>query len=113
MTRRRFIYDPQTKGMVEVSVDHRAPQRQAPHVRGDLEDYTSPVTGLVVHGRRGRRDDLKRHGCRPYEGRQAEQREADRQRAYAEQKSDARLHEAASRAFHSLSPQKRRALEST
>lgn len=38
-----------------------------PTVRGDLPEYTSPVTGLAVRGRRQREEDLRRSGCRPYE----------------------------------------------
>lgn len=34
---------------------------------GDLPDYTSPVDGRVVSGKRARREDLIRNGCVEYE----------------------------------------------
>jgi hypothetical protein len=117
MSRKRYIYDPNathadgSKGaMVEVSTDYNQPPRDLHYVRGDTPGYLSVASGLWVDGARARREDLKRTGCRPYEGREAEDREAARQRAYAEQKSDAKLHERAERAFAQLSPEKRRHL---
>ena len=116
MPRRKFIYDPEathadgSKGaMVEVDISHQQPPR-VHYVRGDTPGYLSVASGLWVDGARARREDLKRTGCRPYEGRAAEDKEAARQRAYAEQKSDAKLQERAERAFSQLSPEKRRAL---
>lgn len=108
--RRRWIQMP-GGDLIEVTPDYQAPKREAPHVIADLPDYESPIDGRVVHGRKGRRDDLKRHGCREWAGREQEEKEAARQRAYNEQRSDERLHEAASRAYHQLDPQKRRILE--
>lgn len=115
--RRKFVYDPDalhadgSRGaMVEVSTDYN----QAPRghfVQPDLPGYQSPVTGLWVEGRKQRREDLKRTGSRPYEGRAQEQKEANRQRAYAEQASERRLDETARRAYYQLSPDKRRSLE--
>lgn len=116
MTRKRYIWDPEApdafggKGaMVEVDPTYNQPPR-VHYVRGDTPGYLSVASGLWVDGARARREDLKRTGCRPYEGRAAEDKEAARQRAYAEQKSDAKLHERAERAFSQLSPEKRRAL---
>ena len=39
----------------------------APMVRGDLEDYVSPVTGRLISGRRQRAEDLKQAGCVEYD----------------------------------------------
>ena len=97
--------------LVLVSSDFQNAKPVAPAVFGDLPDYTSPVDGTVVHGRRGRRHDLARSNCRPYEGREAEAREANRQRAYDEQRQDSRLDAAARTAYAQLSPEKRRAIE--
>lgn len=44
-------------------VGHNMPP-QRPYYTPDLSPYRSPVTGKVVDGRRERREDLKRHGCR-------------------------------------------------
>ena len=77
---------------------------------GDLPDYTSPVDDRVVHGRKGRREDLKRSGCRPYEGRASEAKEAERQKGYIEKAQDHRIEEAARHAYAQLSPDKKRIL---
>lgn len=81
------------------------------YVQGDLQGYVSPVNGKWVEGRTARRDDLARTHSRPWEGMENEKREADRQRKYSEDKSEKRLDEAARRAYHQLSPAKRRTLE--
>lgn len=84
--RRRYVYDSTTGEMVE-----RAPRRaQALHfIQDDLPGYESPTTGLWIEGRRARREDLKRSGCRPYEGFAAEKKEADKVRAEADRRLDA------------------------
>lgn len=41
--------------------------RNAPAVLPDIEDYTSPVDGKLVSGRKQRREDLKRNGCVEYD----------------------------------------------
>lgn len=41
--------------------------RAWPHVISDLPAYESPITGKWVHGRRARREDLKRNGCIEYD----------------------------------------------
>ena len=104
--RRKFVWDAKLRAMVEVSTDYR--QRVAPDVWGDIPDYVSPVTGLVVSGRKQRREDLRRTGSRPWEGMEQEQKEAARQRQYADERSDRRLEDAAQRAFHQLDPARRR-----
>jgi len=80
------------------------------YVIPDLPDYESPVDGSVVHGRRGRRYDLARTGCRPYEGREQEEREAGRHRQYDDQKFDRKLDESVGRAYAQMHPDKRRLL---
>lgn len=74
------------------------------------QEYISPATGKVIGTQRARIDDLKRSGCRPYEGFDAETKQAARVRADHEKKSDAKLHDDVSRAFYQLSPDKRRHL---
>lgn len=102
--RRRYV---QINGeLVEVSHDY-VPEPRSPMVFGDLPEYQSPVTGLIVAGRRARREDLKRTRSRPYEGFEQESKEAARQRGYQEQKLDASLTRAASEAFYQLPPKKR------
>lgn len=74
-------------------------------------EYISPTSGKPITTHRARVDDLKRTHSRPYEGFEAEKKESDRKVAYEEKKSDAKLEEATRRAYHSLSPDKRRALD--
>lgn len=82
----------------------------APIVHGDLPGYQSPVTGKWIEGRTARRDDLARNNCRPWEGKDAEVKEAQRQLAHEERQSDARLEATAQSAYSQLSPEKRKIL---
>lgn len=105
MSRRRWVY---VEGeAIEVGADY-APEPKGPLVFGDLPSYQSPIDNHWVDGRVARREDLKRNGCRPWEGRAMEEKEAGRQRAYADQKLDSRMEETARRAFHQLHPNVRR-----
>jgi hypothetical protein len=95
--RRRYRYDPNLKKLVEIV---EAPARRVvPHVSGDLPAYQSPASGKWVDGRRARREDLKRTGCRPWEGLGSEKRAADAYWADIAKKSDSKLEEAAHRAW--------------
>lgn len=42
-------------------------ETSAPYIMSDVPDYTSPVDGRLVSGRKQRREDLKRHGCVEYD----------------------------------------------
>lgn len=108
--RRRYVWSPEANALVEVPTSWSQPPR-GHFVQPDLPGYTSPVTGLWVEGRKARREDLKRTGSRPWEGREQEQKEADRRRAYVEQANERRLDETARRAYYQLDPTKRRILE--
>lgn len=108
--RRRYVWSPELKRLVEIGVNARTEQR-APLIMPDLPGYVSPVTGLWVEGRKQRREDLKRTGSRPFEGFEQERKESARRLAHTEQASDRRLEERAREIFHQLSPEKRRVLE--
>ena len=108
MTRRRYV---QVNGeLVEVSPDY-TPEPRGPMIFGDLPEYVSPATGLVIAGRRARREDFARTGTRPWEGLAAEKQEAARRAQYAERALDASLTRAASEAFYQLPPSKRDTLK--
>lgn len=112
MPRRRWVWDPKQNELVEVSTDYNPPPPPRTHfVIPDTPDYQSPVSGLIVSGRRQRRNDLARTGCRPWEGMAAERKEAERRKQYAEQRQEQRLDHAARSAYCQLSPEKRRILE--
>lgn len=108
--RRRWVWDPKLKELVEVDPYARTEQ-VAPMIVGDLPGYQSPVSGAWIEGRKARRNDLARTGSRPWEGMESERREAARRVAHEEQRRDMKLDEAARRAYHQLSPSKRRAVE--
>lgn len=80
-------------------------------VRPDIEPYESPIDGRVINSRVQRAEDLKRNGCRPYEGREQEQKEVDRQRAYAEAKRNEQLEASAHNAFNNMPRAAQRAIE--
>lgn len=67
------------------------PEADGPLVVPDLPGYVSPVTGLWVEGRRARREDLKRTGSRPYEGREQELKEIARRRQYEQREMEAKV----------------------
>lgn len=107
--RTRYIQDRETGELIAASEYHAA-RKSMHYVMPDLPDYESPIDGRVVHGRAGRREDLRRHGCRPWEGREAEAAEAARQRAYDAQRAEQSLERAARTAYAQLSPKQRREL---
>lgn len=83
--RRRYVYDPASKELVEVS----ARRSQALHfIQPDLPGYESPVTGKWIEGRKARREDLLRTNSRPWEGREQEVKEANKIVAERERKLD-------------------------
>lgn len=85
----------------------------APSLSPDIANwdaYVSPASGKLITSKAQRREDMARTNSRPWEGMASEQQEAKRRKAYMEQKQDAQLHEAASRAFYQLPEQKRREL---
>lgn len=74
------------------------------------QGYVSTVSGKFIDSKRARTEDLKRSGCRPYEGFQQEAKEVARQNAYEEKKSDVKLDAAVRTAYSQLSPEKRAVL---
>jgi hypothetical protein len=106
--RRRYVYDPARKELVETA----ARQSQALHfIQPDLPGYESPTTGKWIEGRKARREDLKRSGCRPYEGFAQEKREADKVRAENDRRLDHATGEAVERAWAQFPSRMRRVLE--
>lgn len=83
----------------------------APYGIVDIPAYVSPTTGKWINSRKQRTEDLKESGCRPWEGMEQEQKEADRQKAYREEKEDQALTKSAEIAFAQMEPEKRRILE--
>ena len=110
VVRARYVFDEKTGKMVQVAANLRQPSRGT-LIMGDLPDYVSPVTGLVVHGRAGRREDLKRTNSRPWEGRAMEEKYAAKARDEQARKMDHAVGETAREVYQQLPPRKRRLLE--
>jgi len=70
----------------------------------------SPASGKYITSKKARLDDMARTGCRPYEGFSSETKEARKRVKEQETKSDAKLHDAVSRAYHALPPSKKKVL---
>lgn len=85
--RRRYVYDPDLGRMVEVNTSYTQ-ERVSPDIHFDIPEYVSPTSGKLISSRRDRREDLKRSGCRPYEGREQEIKEANRYRQEQDRKLD-------------------------
>ncbi len=89
--RGRFKYDPASGEYISAydwHVKYGRKEIRTHYVQGDLEPYQSPIDDTVINSRRGQRYDLEKNGCRIYEGREAEQKEADRHNAYKQAASD-------------------------
>ncbi len=95
--RRRYRWDASVGAMVEVALQRA--RIDAPFVQADLPPYESPIDGHIVDGRRARREDLKRSGCRPYEGFDQEKKEADKVQAANERQMDQLAEKMAHRAW--------------
>ena len=77
----RYKQDPETGKFISAYDWHKkyGKKVQRTHfVRGDIDPYESPVTGEIIGSRRQQQYDLESTGNRLYEGRQAEQKEANR-----------------------------------
>lgn len=96
--RLRMRWNPELGELVEIPIDAATAPSSAV-VWDDLPGYTSPVTGLWVEGRRQRRNDLKATGSRPWEGREQEQKEANKRKAENERQLDNLAEKMAHRAW--------------
>jgi hypothetical protein len=71
------------------------------------EAYESPASGKIITSKKEREMDFKNTKTRPYEGREQEQKEIDRQKAYAEKELDDKVDKTVRQAWASLSPTKK------
>lgn len=107
--RRRYVWDPVRQELVEAA----ARKSQALHfIQPDLPGYESPIDGRWIEGRRDRRNDLARSGCRPYEGREQEQKEANKVTAARERQMDQLAEKMAHRAWDMAPERVRRVFRS-
>lgn len=91
----RYKAHPETGEMVPDYMWHQLGmlprQKSGVYIQKDYEPYQSPITGEVISGRRQRRYDLDKHGCRPYEGRHSETTEAEGYRRHQDERLDEAL----------------------
>ena len=73
----------------------------------DFPAYESPASGKMITSRNERREDMKRTGSRPWEGKESELKEAARQKAYEDAKDDAKLDHTVRTAWAALPPAKK------
>ena len=78
-----------------------------------MPEYYSPIDNKPILTPRQRREDFKRNNARPYEGREQEQKEANRRKEEIEAKQDKALERAVTETYYQLPPEKRRILEKT
>ena len=81
----------------------------APMAIVDIPAYESPSSGKWITSRAERREDFKRTGCRPWEGKAAEQKEAGRKQAYTEAAQDKALDHTVRTAWANLPDSKKTA----
>lgn len=84
----------------------------APMMRADIapwDAYESPATGKTISSYAQRREDMKASGCRDWEGRDSEARNASRQKGYEEAALDVKLDTTVRTAWANLSPEKKAA----
>jgi putative FmdB family regulatory protein len=53
-----------------------------------MEPFISPASGKPIETERARREDMKRSGCRPWEGLEQEKKEVERKKKYNDEKLD-------------------------
>jgi len=71
----RFKMDEATGKFIsthEWNKKYYVPKVKTHYIQGDIEPYTSPVDGKVIHSRKDNREDLLRNDCRQWEGTQQE-----------------------------------------
>ena len=61
--RTRYIQDPDTHELIEVSADYVRPRADGLLIIPDIAPYQSVITGETIGGRAQHREHLKMHGC--------------------------------------------------
>ena len=73
----------------------------------DIPAYESPATGKWITSRSERKEDLKRSGCREWEGMEAEKQEAENRKKYEDEAQDKALDHVVRQAWADLPPSKK------
>lgn len=83
---------------------------EAPAVQTDLPGYQSPIDGRWIEGRRARTEDLKRNGCRPWEGMDSERKEAVKRADAADAEFGKKIEAGVAEVYNGMSAESQRAL---
>ena len=75
--------------------------------------YQSPIDGKAITTKQARIEDMRRNGCRPWEGLEQERKVAQQRAAEEEKQHDKKLEEAVVGAWHSLSGEQKKVLEAS
>ena len=97
MRRGRFIQDPETGNMVPANEFQRPEPKRSNLPTPMIQVFTpgrSPITGEWLETKRQMNEDMKRHGCREYEGFESEQKVANQWQAEQEKKFNKEMGEA-------------------
>lgn len=83
---------------------------EAPAVHADLPGYQSPIDGRWIEGRSARTEDLKRNGCRPWEGMETERKEAIKRADAADAEFSKKIESGIAEVYNGMSAESQRAL---
>lgn len=83
---------------------------EAAAIQADLPGYQSPIDGRWIEGKRARMEDMKRNGCRPWEGMESEKKEAQRRAEYADKDYEKGLEAQIMNTYNNMSAEKQRLL---
>lgn len=97
---KRYVYDPETKKMIEVQMQPRS----AVHlIMPDIPDFVSPIDKTIINGRAGLREHNKRHRVTNVADYKETWKKAEQQREAILRGEDRRRTERIVRAFNDLS----------
>ena len=77
-------------------------EKQAHFIQGEIEPYISQTTNQVITSRKQHRYDLEKSGCRVYEGRDSETKEANKVRLEQDKKFERTMSEGMAKTFYQL-----------
>jgi hypothetical protein len=101
-------YDDPEQGWKDKLLMHAYPKRSASVYV--MPSYQSPITGQWIDTPSQRREDMKRSGSRPWEGRDQELKEAQKRKENLEKETDKLAEKMAVTAWQQLPEQHREAL---
>ena len=102
----QYIQHPKTGKLVDKEEYYQENPKPKPkaYFKGAeaFEAFQSPATDEIVTTERKRQDDMKKSGCREYEGFETENQEVQRHRQYEQEALDNELHEGIRETFEEL-----------